>query len=87
MILDLSLNTLIISGVVILVGWGLKGAMWALGEACKNLVTTLISTMAKVELLDSKVTELINAVGDVHKIRHDLNGFYSRLKELEEKSH
>jgi hypothetical protein len=82
---DLSLNTLIISGVVALVGYALKGAMWALGEICKNLISTLVNTIAKVELLDAKVSQVIEAVGDVHKIRSDLNGFYSRLKSIEEK--
>lgn len=80
----ISLNAVVISCAVALVGWALKGAMWALGEACKNLITTLITTMAKVELLDAKVGQIIEAIGDVHKIRSDLNGFYTRLKKLED---
>lgn len=82
---DVSLNTLIVSLVVAIAGWALKGAMWALGEACKNLVQHLVKTLVKVESLDNKVGELIQAVGDIQKIRTDLNGFYERLKKLEDK--
>ena len=84
---DISLNTLIISLVVALVGWALKGALWATGEACKKLIETLLTTMAKVEVLDAKLLDLIKTVGDVQKIRTDLNSFYTRLKELEDRSH
>ncbi len=82
---DLSLNTLIISGVVAVVGYLLKGVLWALGEVCKTLIETLLKTMAKVEVLDTQLSKVIEAVGDVQKIRTDLNGFYARLKVLEDK--
>lgn len=80
---DVSINTFIISVVVALVGYGLKAALWALGEVGKNLISTLITTMGKVEALEADLTKLIAAVGDVQKIRSDLNEFYSRLKKLE----
>lgn len=80
---DLSLNTLIISGVVALVGWGLKGVAWALIEAIKQLVSTLVTTIAKVEILDAKMGELTHAVGDIQKMRTDINEYYKRLRALE----
>lgn len=83
---DLSLNTLIISIVVGIAGFALKGALWAVGEICKRLIEKLIETISRVEVLDTKMTDLITAVGDVQKIRTDLNGFYARLKELEDRS-
>ncbi len=80
---DLSLSTLIISTVVALVGWGLKGVGALLMDAIKNLITKLIETIAKVELLDAKLSDVIKTVGDVEKMRDDINAYYKRLKELE----
>lgn len=82
---DVSINTLIISGVVALVGYALKGALWATGAACKKLTETLISTIADVKVLDAKLADLIQTVGDVQKIKTDLNMLYGRLKDLEDK--
>ncbi len=79
---DLSLNTLVISAVIALVGWGLKGVMVFLGETCKKLIEALWKTMAKVEVLDSKITDLIQTVGDVQKMKGDVNGLYTELKAL-----
>ena len=85
LVADLSLNTVIISGVVAIVGWLLKGAMWALGEICKQLILKLVETISKVEAFDKDLKKVVEAVGAVQKIRTDLNGFYDRLKELEGK--
>lgn len=83
--LDISLNTIFLSAVVVFVGWSLKAVAWALIESIKALITKLVETIARVEVLDEKMTQLTQAVGDVQKIRTDLNGLYSRLKKVEEK--
>lgn len=82
---DISLNTLFISGVVAITGLALRGAVWGLAEICKTLIVKLIETMSRVDLLDQKFKDLLEVIGDVQKIRYDLNGFYSRLKKLEDK--
>ena len=80
---DLSLNTLILSGVVLVVGWGLKAVAWAVIEAIKALVTKLAETIGKVEVLDAKLSEVVKTIGDVEKLRNDVNSYYARLKKLE----
>ncbi len=85
LIADVSLNTLIISAVVGIVGYLLKGVAWALGETCKNLITTLTRTIIKVEMLEKDLAKVAEAIGEVQRIRVDLNGFYARLKEVEDK--
>lgn len=82
---DISLSTLFLSGVVALCALGLRGAIWGLAEVCKALIVKLIETMSRVDLLDQKFKDLLEVIGDVQKIRYDLNGFYSRLKKLEDK--
>lgn len=82
---DLSLNTLIISGVILLSGYLVKGAAWLLVEGMKTLVKKLVETIGKVEVLSSKMDTLTQAVGDVTKIRSDLNSYYERLKQVEKK--
>lgn len=72
------------SAVVALVGYGLKAVAWALIEAMQALVKKLVETISRVEILDSKMDVLTQAVGDVQKIRTDLNSFYARLKKLED---
>lgn len=74
--LTIMVATFVVSTVIAAVGWGLK-------EVATNLITTLVKTIGRVEILDSKLEKLIETVGDVQKIRTDLNGFYARLKELE----
>jgi hypothetical protein len=80
---DLSLNTLIVSGVVAMVGWSLRGLTWMFVEAVQKLIKTLIETIARVEVLNAKMDVLTKAVGDVQRIRDDLNGFYDRLRKIE----
>lgn len=80
---DLSLNTLIVSSVVALVGWGLKGAAWALTEAIKAAVAHVIRLIAKIETFDSKLGDLTRAVGDVEKMRRDINEYYKQFRLLE----
>lgn len=82
---DLSLNTLIISGVILLSGYLVKGAAWLLVEGMKTLIKKLVETIGKVEVLSSKMDTLTHAVGDVQKIRSDLNSYYERLKQVEKK--
>lgn len=80
---DLSLNTLVVSGVIALVGLGLRAVAWALIEAGKALINKLVETIAKVEILTKQMDELTRAVGDVQKMRTDVNAYYERLKQLE----
>lgn len=75
---SLDVNTLILAGVVGAVGWGLK-------ELAKSLITHLVKTEARMAVLDEKMGDVIKAIGDVQKIRTDLNAFYTRLKVLEAK--
>lgn len=85
LVADVSMNTLIISAVVAGVGYALKGAAKMLGTVCRELILKLVETISKVEAMDRDLKKVIEAVGDVQKIRTDLNGFYSRLKEVEDK--
>lgn len=78
---EFSLNTIIISGVVALVGWGLKGAAWALGETCKRLIEKLIQTITKVEVLESKINDVLAMRADVDKLKYDVNNLYAKLRE------
>ena len=80
---DLSLNTLIVSGVILISGYVIKGAAWLLIEGMKTLIKKLVETIGKVEVLNSKMDTLTQAVGDVQKIRSDLNSYYERLKQVE----
>lgn len=79
---DLSLNTIVQSIVIVGVGLAMRGIAWALIEAIKTLVTRLIETIAKVELIDAKMGKIVDTVGDVEKMRRDINEYYRQLKEL-----
>lgn len=78
---DLSLNTIVISAVVGLVGWALKGTAWALGETCKQLIETLIKTITKVEVLESKITAVLAMRAEVDKLKYDVNNLYAKVRE------
>ena len=80
---DLSLNTLIMSAVILIAGWLLKAAAWAVIESIKALVTKLVETIAKVEILDAKMSELTRAVGEHQKLKTDVDQFFKRLRNLE----
>lgn len=80
---DLSLNTLIITVVLGLVGWGIKGVAWALAETCKQLIQTLLRTITKVEVLESKIVEVLALRSEVDKIKFDLNNLYAKVKEIQ----
>ena len=86
---DISLSTIFISGTIAVVGWlvkaGLNAGMNLLIEYIKKLLLQLDKTSSDVAVLTTKHNELVQAIGDVQKIRYDLNGFYARLKALEEK--
>jgi phosphopentomutase len=79
---DLSLSTILISSVSVgaigLVGWALK-------ETAKTLISTLIKTMARVEMLDGKIADILKQTGAFPKMQQDLNEYYKRLKEIEDK--
>lgn len=72
------LISLAVSGALGLVGWGLK-------EGMKALVSTLLKFMARVEMLDAKLGEVIKMLGDYPKMKQDLNLCYTRIRELETK--
>lgn len=80
---DLSLNTLIISGVVAVVGYLLKSVGAALLEAIKSLIVHLVENVAEVKGLKRDLVELIQAVGDIQKIRYDLNNSFARIKQID----
>jgi len=72
-------STAVISGTIAFVGWGAK-------KLIVELVTYLVRTIAKVELLNERLTQMIEIVDGVPKLKSDLNRLYSRIKDLEEKS-
>jgi len=80
---DLSLNTLVVSGAVALVGYGLRVVVLTLVAAIKGLTAKLVETIAKVEILDSKMSQLTHAVGDFQKSKTDINEYFNRLRKLE----
>jgi hypothetical protein len=82
---DVVISTMIVSAVVALVGWFLKGGISLLVDAIKALIAKLTETIARVEVLDSKLGVVTEAIGDVQKIRYDVNGLYRRLEVAEEK--
>lgn len=81
---DLSLNTLIISLVIFIVGLMVKATSWALIEAIKSLVTKLVETVARVEVLDEKLKDILKTIGDVDRLRQDLTNGFKRIKKLED---
>lgn len=81
---DISLSTILITVAIAVGGWLLRETGKAIVKVITKLIETLLQTMADVKTLDSKLKDLINAVGDVQKIRNDLNQYYKRLKTLED---
>jgi hypothetical protein len=75
---DLSLNTLVLSIVIGLVGWGLK-------ETAKALITVLIENLARMKLLEEKMNEVLKTVSDIQELEFKLNGFVLRLEAIEDK--
>ncbi len=70
----------IVSVVVAVVGWALK----KLGE---SLVDLLIENKAQTQLLDAKLAKVIDTIGDVEKMRRDINLYYKELKDLKKEIH
>ncbi len=81
---DISLSTLVMSGVVAVVGWLLRGGMKLLVLAIQTLVKKMVETISKVDLLDAKIADILKTIGDHEKMKTDINAFYARLKKLEE---
>lgn len=79
----------IISGTIAVVGWLMKKALYGILNLAidyvKSLISKLDDTTTKVGILDARLSELTGTIAEVHKLRADLNNFYSRLKDLENK--
>jgi hypothetical protein len=73
---DISVSTMIISFVIMAVGWGAK-------EIAKSLIKHLIETAAKVQLLESKIGEVLNLANSIPKIQKDLNIAFQKIEDLE----
>ena len=73
---DIGLSTILIGFLIAAVGWGLK-------ETAKSLILTLVKTIAKVEMLDAKLLEIVKAMAMFPKMQQDLNEYYARLKKIE----
>ena len=76
---DLSLNTVIITVAVGAVGFLVKEAVTVV---CEKLIAQLIETAAATAITDKKIETLIDATGDVEKLRRDLNNCFVLYREL-----
>ena len=81
---DVSISTFLISGVIAIVGWALRGGIKLLIAAIQLLVKKMVETISKVDLLDAKIADILKTMGDVEKTKRDLNEYYKRLKTLED---
>lgn len=72
----IDLNSIVVAGTVGVVGYLLK-------ESIQTLIVKLIQTMAKIQLLESKITEIVSTMGDVQKLRGDVNFAFQKIKDLE----
>jgi hypothetical protein len=83
------ISPLIISGVIAGVGFltkkTLELSVKLLITYIQSLLKQLSDTTTKVSLLDSRMGELTHAMADINKIKSDLNLYYQRLKQLEDK--
>ncbi len=79
---DVSVNTLIISSVVALTGWALKGIGVLIVDTCKKLIETLLRTITKVEVLESKINVILEMQGDVQKLKFDVTQAHNFIREL-----
>lgn len=79
----------IISTAVAATGWVTKKALEVsfnlLISYIKKLLAELGETKVAIQVLDTKMGELTHAMGDIPKIKADLNAYYDRLKTLEAK--
>ncbi len=82
---DLSANTIIISAVVGLCMYFLKGAITFLAAKIGLLIEALWKNQASMVLLEAKIKEIIDIVNDVPKLKTDLNSYYARLRFAEKK--
>lgn len=78
-----SVNTLILSAAIGIAAWFLKGVAWALAELGKSLIAHVVNLLGKISTLDAKMSELTHAIGDLQKMRNDINEYYKRLRVLE----
>lgn len=80
---DLSLNTLVISIVVAVTGWLLKGVAWLIIEGMKSLVQHLVDTQAQLLTFKSQLEQILGAMASFEKMKADLNGLFGRVRDLE----
>ncbi len=80
---DVSLSTLVVSGVIAAVGFILKATGKLLVTAVTELIKKLVETIGRVDTLDANLARVVGAVAAVEKNRADLNEYYKRLKVLE----
>lgn len=78
MSIPISFDAALVSAVVGVVGWVLKIAI-------QKLIEVLMQTMAKVEVFKEKIDGFTVAIAEIEKMKKDLNIYYARLKELEQK--
>lgn len=79
---DISWNTLIISAVVAVCAWILKGIGKLVVKSVEAAIAYMIQLIKKVETLDSKMIQLNDAVSDHEKLRGDINQYYKQHREL-----
>lgn len=78
--------TLIRSGALVtgayLLGKAIELASDLLINWIKKLITELTATKAEVELLSAKFQSVINQLGDVGRLRHDLDNVIKEIEKL-----
>lgn len=74
------IETVIYSGVGLFAANLLK---YAITESGRSLITTLFKTMARVELLDAKIGEVLLKFATVDKLKSDTDIYFARLRTLE----
>ena len=76
--LPVSIDTIILSMVVAVVGWLLK-------EVATGLIKALIDTMAEVRSFRNDIQDMKALLSLFPKMQQDLNEYYKRLKATEDK--
>lgn len=82
---DISANTVIISAVIGVCAYLLRGGVNYLASRISLLIEALWKNQAAMVLLDAKVKEVISVVNDMPKLKADLNTYYKRLRLIENK--
>lgn len=86
---DLSVNTLVQSAVIGIVGWLVKKAfeisIRLLVSYIKSLLTQLGETTKALTTLSSDMERVLRTISEFDKMKDDLNKYYARLKVVESK--